>query len=30
MTEVFVDYTNNGYTKELGERLAKLDEYLKK
>lgn len=30
MTEVFVDYTNNGYTKELGDRLSKLDEYLKK
>jgi hypothetical protein len=29
ITEVMVDYVSNGYTKELGERLNKIDEYIK-
>ena len=29
ITEVMVDYVSNGYSKELGERLNKIDEHIK-
>lgn len=29
ITEVLVDYVSNGYSKDLGERLDKIDEHIK-
>jgi hypothetical protein len=29
ITNVIVDYVENGYTKEIGQRLTTIDEYLK-
>jgi hypothetical protein len=29
ITNVIVDYVENGYTKEIGQRLTSIDEYLK-